>query len=317
MNRIKKYTLTIIPLIITTILIFYGYISAYNSFFYKYSNLIINSNSDYGIFLSGNTILQEEALDSSSLLRKANLEKMSFIGFLNMNLFFKEKMFSNVTIFFASNSYFSLYTSLSPVTGDFFLSSNFKDKLDLELNKEIDIRFQSGTEFNKSTSFDLNNYIKIDNIFESLEFLTDELTLNNFNEYFCLFLASDLDNFFAEDASLFDINTLVLFEFKESWLEKQSPKEIKEKLYEQQKHDNTLIWLFPNRMSDSCPAYADVYKAYTHPSSPELLQLVMAYNPGTVCLYAHGKHVNFISKQIVKLGYKTYDISGGSGTVEF
>ena len=89
------------------------------------------------------------------------------------------------------------------------------------------------------------------------------------------------------------------------------------KLYEQQKHDNTLIWLFPNRMSDSCPAYADVYKAYTHPSSPELLQLVMAYNPGTVCLYAHGKHVNFISKQIVKLGYKTYDISGGSGTVEF
>ena len=89
------------------------------------------------------------------------------------------------------------------------------------------------------------------------------------------------------------------------------------KLHEQQKHDNTLIWLLPNRMSDSCPSYADIYEAYTHASSPELLQLVMAYDPGTVCLYAHGRHDNFIAKQIVELGYKTYDISGGSGTVEF
>ena len=89
------------------------------------------------------------------------------------------------------------------------------------------------------------------------------------------------------------------------------------KFYEEYYNNDKFVWLFPNRMSKTCPSGAALYEAYTHPGTPELLQLVLVYNPDIVCLYAHGKSDNFFANEIINLGYKTYDISGGSGRIDF
>ncbi|GEM_PF-2924090 len=88
-------------------------------------------------------------------------------------------------------------------------------------------------------------------------------------------------------------------------------------IYQEFKGDSTIEWLYPQRFCEKRLPDMHSYDAYTHPSMPELLGMLLTMAPDSICIYSHGCTGSVLSRLAASFHIDVHDFGSGSGEFVF
>jgi len=237
----NKYLLLLIPLMLSSIILFTIYNSVYSTYYYNYKKLITDDLPDYGIYLENKTIYQDSNIGKTSFLKEYNLEKISNVGYFHAMITVNNNVSLPFTVFWASDNYFKDYTNLTIQQNEIFLDSNLKSQFHLELNSSITFQFSVGSYVNHSTDLIFNRYVSLNHLFDIVNYLSEDLLILNEGEFFSIITTSTFKEQFENFVSDLRLSNIVLFEYNNEILKAKNPKTIDNYLYNQQEKINNYF----------------------------------------------------------------------------